>query len=54
MKVLKDTVTEKFDKKGRTLLDSYLKNRREMVTFESKTKFLQQCKAYEVVPMPYR
>ncbi|XP_003743794.1 uncharacterized protein LOC100900687 [Galendromus occidentalis] len=54
MKTLKDTVTEKYDKKGRTLLDSYLKNRWELVSFEGKTKFLQQCKAYEVVPMPYR
>jgi len=54
MKILKDSVTERYDKKGRTLLDSYLKNCREMVNFESKTKFLQQCKAYEVVPMSYR
>lgn len=54
MKALKESVTEKYEKKGRNLLDSYLKNRRELVNFESKTKFLQQCKAFEVVPMPYR
>ena len=54
MKSLKETVTEKYEKKGRNLLDSYLKNRKELASFDCKAKHLQHCKAFEVVPVPYR
>lgn len=54
MRKLRETITEKFQKKGLNLLNSYIKNRMELAKFDNTTGFLEKCDALQVVPNKYR
>lgn len=54
LRKLRDTVMEKFEKKGLNLLNSFIKNRMELAKFDNTTNFLERCDVLQLVPNKYR